>query len=73
MHHEFVLAVERLRVMEEEKSNFSLLFAFLVSGWLMLGVGFRLAGRAQRERTLETNRSPDGPLWLISAGQSPNL
>jgi hypothetical protein len=59
---------------EEEKSNFSLLFAFLVSGWLMLGVGFGLAGRAQRERTLETIRSPaDGPLWLISNGQSPNL
>lgn len=51
----------------------SLLFAFLVSGWRMLGVGFRLAGRAQRERPLETDRRPaDRPLRLISAGQSPN-
>ena len=50
-----------------------MLFAFLVSGWRMLGVGFGLAGRAQRERALETDRRPaDRALGLISAGQSPN-
>jgi hypothetical protein len=54
MHHHQCLFVFGSQDIEREseiwrrrrKTNFLLLFAFLVSGWLMLGVGFRLAGRA---------------------------
>lgn len=67
----FECVSERACARECNRNMLSLLFAFLVSGWRLLGHRVRLGGRSQRERPLEADRRSDRALRLIDAQHVP--